>query len=73
MSDYVDTLEGDLARLDARIQHTEWAQLDHRVVDLQAWRENRKRLAERRAELYLELEAARAQEEADADMGGDAA
>lgn len=75
MSDHVDTLRGDLERLDARIKRTEDAWLDHRVVDFQAWRENRKRLHLWRATLHRELEQAVALEEAEADInyGGEAA
>lgn len=75
MSDHVDTLRGDLARLDARIEDHYWATLDNRVVDIQAWREHRKHLQQRREQIHRELEAAVAREEAEADLnhGGDAA
>lgn len=73
MTDHVDTLRSDLARLDRRIEQHSWAPMDHRVIDFQAWRENRKRLLAHRAELYRAIEEAAAREEADADLGGDAA
>jgi ubiquinone biosynthesis protein UbiJ len=73
VSDHVDTLRDDLARLDRRIEDHYWATIDKRVVDIQAWREHRRSLQRRRHELHRALEEAIAREEAEADLGGDAA
>ena len=75
MSDHVDTLRGDLERLDRRIRNTEDAWLDHRVIDARAHSENLKSLRALRDLMHRDLENAIAREEAEADLnhGGDAA
>lgn len=71
MTDHLDSLRDDLKRLDQRIRDTETAYLDHRVTDLQAWRETRKRLHEHQAELRRAIQHETAREQAE--HGGDAA
>lgn len=76
MSDHLDTLRGDLERLDRKLHDLEWAPMDHRVIDMEAWRQHREILRRHRDELHRTLEEAVAREEADADQawqGGDAA
>lgn len=72
----IDTLRDDLARADRRLEEKDRAPMEHRVLDLEAWRQHREILRRHRDELHRALEEAVAREEADADLawnGGDAA
>lgn len=69
----IDTLRADLERADRRLEDKDRAPLDHRVLDFQAWRQHREILRRHRDELHRALEEAIGREEAEADMGGNAA